>query len=164
MIIPSKSESIYGWKNFLKKIPPLYEFDFVNTITSPITPFIVPPGTHSLSYTRLHEPSITGIRDKIQVTSPKFLTWIHAKMFHPIPPLSDTDPRWSRVAKPVHSFPATCSSVPAQIPRGHFYSWPLTVRRRVVTSVHKKMNAFVTFFFKKWRTSFWYSKWLVFLL
>ena len=70
MIIPSKSESIYGWKNFLKKIPPLYEFDFVNTITSPITPFIVPPGTHSLSYTRLHEPSITGIRDKIQVTSP----------------------------------------------------------------------------------------------
>ena len=85
------------------------------------------PGTHSLSYTRLHEPSITGIRDKIQVTSPKFLTWIHAKMFHPIPPLSDTDPRWSRVAKPVHSFPATCSSVPAQIPRDHLY-WLLPIK------------------------------------
>ncbi len=30
-------------EKIFEKISPLYKFDFVNTITSPITPFIVPP-------------------------------------------------------------------------------------------------------------------------
>ena len=57
MIIPSKSESIYGWKNFWKKFPPIQirsnesNHQFHHTLYRS-------PGTHSLSHTRLREPSI----------------------------------------------------------------------------------------------------------